>query len=206
MPPPNPAGWLRARLDANQWPLRDRLPEMHMLDAVVGYLQYRVATEPSPFRRADPPLRVIDLAQRSLRSYLERTPADAQPAAAATGQALLGTLRLLAARNDAQLATAEAQLGAAVRLAPYSGELRNLHNLARLQRCCLAGERSGANARSMMDGLLDAVAADPENANALRNLLSFHNVLKQWQEGADAIGAAELERQRAAFRSARIPQ
>jgi hypothetical protein len=197
-------GWVRARVDANQWPLRDRLPEMHMLDAVVGYLHYRVATEPSPFRRAEPPLRVIDLAQRSLARYLERTPADVQPAAAATGQALLGTLHLLAAFNDAQLAAAEGQLAAAERLAPYSGELRNLHNLARLQRCCLHGARDTAAAQPMMDALLDAIAADPENANALRNLLAFHLVLGQWPDGAEAIGSAELERQRAAFRSARI--
>lgn len=189
-------GWVRARVDATQWPLRDRLPEMHMLDAVVGYLQYRVAANPSP--------RAIDLAQRSLARYLERTPADAQPAAAATGQALLGTLRLLAARSDAQLAAAESQLASAVQLVPYSGELRNLRNLARLQRCCLGGTRDAASARPMMDALLDAVAADPENANALRNLLAFHRVLGQWQDGAEAIGSAELERQRAAFRSARI--
>jgi hypothetical protein len=195
---------VRARLDAKQWPLRDRLPEMHMLDAVVGYLHYRVATEPSPFRRSAPPLPVIDLAQRSLARYLERTPADAQPAAAATGQALLGTLHLLAARTDAQLAAAEAQLAAAVRLAPYSAELRNLQSLARLQRCCVGGARDGASAKPMMDGLLDAVAADPENANAIRNLLSFHGVLSKWPAGAGAIGAAELERQQAAFKSARI--
>lgn len=200
------SGWVRARVDVTQWPLRDRLPEMHYLDGVVGYLQYRVAVDPSPFRRSPPPSKFIDLAQRSFARYAERTPSGTQPSARSLGHAMIGALKVLEARSSSALDGADAQFSEAVRLAPYSADLRNLQNVVQVQRCCLGAGRAGADSKAMMDRLLDAVAVDPENAQALENLLSFHKLLKQWPEGAVAIGPEELERQASALASAGIRQ
>ena len=67
-------GWVRARVDATSWPLRERIPELHFVDAVVGYLQYRVATESKTFRRQQVPARWVEYVARSLGQYDERSP------------------------------------------------------------------------------------------------------------------------------------
>lgn len=192
-------GWIRARADASTWPLRDRLPELHFLDAVVAYAHLRVAQEASGFPQPASASRLINYARQSLGRYRESTK-EASPAADALGHALLGTMLMLAAGDRPRLEEAQVEFDRSVRLVPYNAEARNLANVAGVLRCCSGPARSTAAAGAMMSSLLDAVSVDPANANALGNLAAFHRLLDGWPDGVAGIGAVEVERQRTALK------
>lgn len=196
-------GWIRARGDTATWPLRDRLPELYFLDAVVAYAHLRVAREASEFPKPAPADRLIDYSRQSLTRYRESV-RDASPPADALGHALLGTMLLLTDTDGARLDGAQGEFGQAVRLVPYNAEARNLANVAGVLRCCAGRVRNDAAAAATMASLLDAVGVDPANRNALANLAAYHQLLDSWPEGAAAIGRAEIERQRAALKQVSV--
>ena len=197
-----PAGWIRARVDGTEFPLRERMPELFFLDAVVGYLQYRVADRQHAFPPSEPPRRFIPLVQNSLDLYEKRTPSRAAPAAQALGRAMLGTLRLLDGSQPA-IESALTDFKTGSRLVPYSAEMRNLANLARFGLCCNSASfmqyTSPAIAASLLKDMMTAVSIDPGNVDALNNVASVHRLLDQWPGAVAAIGADEVARQRAAL-------
>lgn len=181
-----PAGWVKARVDAQRWPLRERMPELHFVDAVVGYLEIRARGDKAPPRFAR-------YAQQSLALYAKGSDGAAPSSAvAATAAALQGALAWL----DGQGGAADEGFAAAARLLPYSGDAQNLRNVARIAAQAPRLE-DPARAKALMGDLLEAVSAEPDNADAIANLRSFHRLLQARPAAAQAIGAAELARQQA---------
>ncbi len=43
-----PEGWINARFDTKSWPIRSRLPELNYLNAMAGYLAFRVVEKERP--------------------------------------------------------------------------------------------------------------------------------------------------------------
>jgi hypothetical protein len=188
-----------SRVGAKAWPLRDRLPELYFLDAVVGYSHLRVAQEAKGFPKPAEASRLIEFSRQSLARYRENTK-DSSRSTDALGHALLGTMVLLGPGGEAALGEAQAEFGQSVRLVPYNAEARNLANVAGVLRCCAGRPRSEAGAQAMMNSLLDTISVDPENRNALGNLAAFHKLLEGWPDAVTVIGAAEIERQRGALK------
>jgi hypothetical protein len=193
-------GWLHARVDASMWPLRERLPELHFLDAVVGYLEYRVAAPGEARGKRPGPARFIRYAQQSLAQFTRLNGRVDTPAVSALGESMIGALQFLAGEGDAA-----SHFGEAARLLPYSGELRNLQNVARLSAAS-AGLRDGSGARAFMADLLSAVATEPDNAASLQNLAGFHRLLQATPAAAAAINPAELARQQAVLKTLLPPR
>jgi hypothetical protein len=193
-----PPGWI-ARVGSKAWPLRDRLPDLDFLDAVVGYLHLRVAREASGFAKPAEASRLIDFSRQSFARYRESTK-GASPAADALGHALLGTMILLGSASSSAPQEAFAEFSQSVRLVPYNAEARNLANVASVLRCCSGRPRSEAGAQSTMNSLLDAISVDPENRTAIDNLAAFHLLLNGWPEAVAVIGTTGIERQRDALK------
>ncbi len=191
-----PGGWVRARVDATRWPLRERVPELHFVDAVVGYLQYRVALDSKVFRR-EPSARWIEFAERSLLQYDQRSPRAEQPLPAALGRAMIGTLHALRGANA--VAAQKSALDAftqAVQLVPYNAGARNLRNAAAAVVCCGGDRRDAGAADALMKDLLDAVLVDTDGGDGAANLASFHRLVDAWPAVNQKIGGEELERQK----------
>jgi len=198
-----PGGWVKARVDATNWPLRERVPELHFVDAVVGYLQYRVATESTTFKRERVPPRWVDYVARSLAQYEERSPRADAPVPAALGQAILGSLYWMQARGGAAAGQERALqfFAGAVQLVPYNAGVRNLRNAAAAAVCCAVGRYDAARATALMSDLLDAVLIDTDSGDAAGNLASFHRVVARWPDVAERIGSQEIARQQAVLQS-----
>lgn len=192
---PGKPGWVHARVDG-AWPLRDRLPELYFIDALVGYLEFRIATGSGRYALPAPPVRFAQQAQRSLANYARRVGDDGASATAgpvaALANALDGMLSYLA--GDGRAAPAFRRAATAQ---PYSGAWRNLQNVDRIDRWWKSPDRSSAaRVRPMMDALLDAIATEPENPQGIANLASFHRLVASSPEAVAAIGADEFARQR----------
>jgi hypothetical protein len=200
-----PGGWVKARVDATSWPLRERVPELHFVDAAVGYLHYRVATESTTFKRDKVPPRWVDYVARSLAQYEERSPRAEAPVPAALGQAL-GTLYWIQAARGAGGPGYERALqlfAGAGQLVPYNAGVRNLRNAAEAVVCCAVGRYDVARATGLMSDLLDALLIDTDGGDAMANLGSFHRLVAAWPDVAERIGGQEIARQQAALQSIR---
>jgi len=172
--------WLKAKIDPREWPLRQRMPELDFLDAVAGYLQYRVAgvADSGPARPSEAIPRWVD---ESLSHYDEAGGQDGSSASipAALGKILRGNLRMLAGQPEA----AEPLYAQAAALLPYSADARNLEIVARGAR---------VPGKPLEDAWLDALALEPANLDVLENLQTLYG-LELRGEGAPKDLPGKLE-------------
>jgi len=180
-------GWIRARTSA--LPLRKMVPELHMVDAAVGYLEERItrdkAASPKPAVRAgalaQAALADYERAERAVRQQnAERAvrPQDATRAAAvplAAARAIDAVLRMLESVPPvvAAMETARTETDDACRLVPYSADLWNLKAVAG----AFFLPRGGA-AAAVVDDLLNAAAVEPKNRLVLANLEALYAYLR----------------------------
>lgn len=183
-----PAGWIKARGAREDWALERLMPELTVIEAVVGYLRYRVAQAATG---ADD--RVMQAALRAFKSYSDRQPTSsasasvpgaAQPSAqtgAALSEAVQWQLRgvLVLAQPDASrdaLVSARNWFARAVALVPWSADAHNLEVMARLVLAHRYRE-AGLDLASAPAVLLNALGAEPENALVLANLERMYTLL-----------------------------
>ena len=162
--------WLKAKIDPREWPLRRRMPELDFLDAVAGYLQYRVAAVADT---GHPDAAIPRWVEESLSQYDERREESGEPAGtpaalpAALGKILRGNLRMLAGQPEG----AEPLYAQAAALLPYSADARNLEIVARL--AAAPASRPGV---PQENAWLDALALEPANLDVLENLQTLYGL------------------------------
>lgn len=66
-----PSGWIEARVDPEAWPLRAKLPELSFLNALAGYLGFRVVEQerPAPNWAGQWPRRLVRLRDRAAVAF-----------------------------------------------------------------------------------------------------------------------------------------
>ena len=189
--------WLKARIDPREWPLRQRMPELDFLDAVAGYLQYRVAAA-GPGRPTEAIPRWVE---ESLGRYGEAA-GPAAPTPEALGKVLLGNLRMLTGDPEA----AEPLYHRAAGLLPYSADARNLEIVANAAR-----HQADIPEKLLEDTWLDALALEPANLDVVNNLEALYSLQLQRQSFQTSPGKLReklyaVERVRAGILKKRPPE
>jgi hypothetical protein len=187
--------WLKAKVDPREWPLRQKMPELDFLDALAGYLQYRVAGQGRPSEA------IPRWVEESLGHYEEATAEQAGAAAIpiALGKILRGNLRMLAGQAEG----AEPLYAQAAALLPYSADARNLEIVARL-----AGAPASRPGEAQEGAWLGALGLEPANLDILENLQTLYG-LESRGDGApkDLPGKLEAVRKvRAGILAKRPPE
>jgi hypothetical protein len=186
--------WLKARVDPREWPLRRRMPELDFLDAIAGYLQYRVAAD-GPGRRMEAIPRWVE---ESLTRYRESSGegGGAAPVPEALGKILLGNLQMLAGHPEA----AEPLYRQAAVLLPYSADAPSLGALARLAQ--IRDADLARDAGSLEGVWREALALEPANLDVLGDLATLYG-LQLRKGGATGASREDLLKKLAAVKRVR---
>lgn len=187
-------GWMKAEADFEGLPIDQKMPELAFVDAVAGYLRYRIASDRTKVHENPDQVRV--LAERSISRYEEHTAAgEAQraPMPAAIARMLRGNLAIT--RHAVHAANVD--YAGAVKLIPYDADARNLHAMTRIY-LGHSGGWDGESAEVVSNDMLGALALDPDNVDALANLEGFYTLLQQGSRGIN-----DLDRKLAAVRRVR---
>lgn len=166
-------GWVRARLDPEAWPLRQKLPELTLLDALAGYLRFQVGQDLAEVTPA--PEGTLEQMSQTLTLYLKQTAGELESLPQAVGLAAEGIVRL---RSGGEKAARQAAplFNRARSLVPQNAETRNL---AVLGQWLLADQGNEVSGASLAQGLLDAVAVAPNNPQTLANLETLYRQFQQ---------------------------
>jgi hypothetical protein len=193
-----PRGWVRARSDDPQWPLRRRMPEMGLVEGIGGYLAARVATKASPA--------TFDAADAALAQYLERwkdgallSADDAAGSGMALAVAIPAQLRgfialMRGTLSTSALAAAGAHFERAAGVAPFSSDARNLAVVARLA-LAFRQPASGQPASRFVDDLIAAASAQPDNPVVLANLGTVYDLVLAPKAGSPLLSATGAQRE-----------
>lgn len=194
-------GWMKAEADFEGLSIDQKMPELAFVDAVAGYLRYRIASDGTKPHENPDQVRVV--AERSISRYEEHTAAgEAQraPTPAAIAKILRGNLAILSSDERAMrqaVTFAGGEYAKAVELIPYDADARNLHAMTRIY-LGHSGGWDGESAEVVSNDMLGALALDPDNVDALANLERFYTVLQQ-----TSMDINNLDRKLAAVRRVR---
>ncbi len=205
-------GWVLARADQPNWPMRELMPELRFVEGVAGYLAARVRSG-GPVAATDS---YLQSAGTAIDAYLENWGDNAliagaaatsgTPLAVAMPRQLRGFVSILRTRgSDDGLIEARTQFERAATLVPHSGNARSLLAIARM---AVAFRRPSDDQppRRFVDDLRIALGADPDNRDILTNLGAAYDLLLMPAAGRPpswSLAAAdrdELSRQREALR------
>ena len=171
-----PRGWVLARAQADSLSLRERMPELALIEGIAGYLSARVRNEVSPLAAADAALsQYLEVWRRG--AFL----ADASPAASgmAFAVAIPEQLRgfIAALRSTGQTASSAAahdRFQRAATLMPHSGSARNLAAISGVS-LALGDRQPDRPPRQFLGDLIAAVNNDPVDREALANLATLYD-------------------------------
>lgn len=191
----HPDAYLRLDIE-NSAVLRRVLPELSLLDSIVGYLTYRAANESPESFSFDMPDDMPDLIARSAANYREYIRRDAEPLGFAVSYAVQGATRLLSLgysgeSNHEESKLAERELASAVDLLPTDSRLLNLHAIARLSRCCRETP-DFESGKGIEDEFTRAMLLAPESSVAASNLQQFYEFLSLFPDQS-LIDPADLK-------------
>ena len=159
-------GWVRARMDSDAWALRRFLPEIAYLEGVIAYLRMR--SEPR-VQLTNDPTRIYGWMQQGFADYERAVGMDGAPEAAGLASAMKG----IALWTQPKLADRRQE---AVRLfqetleqMPGSSAARELATVTSpfAKPSSVVGRETLGEVHR---GLLGAIALDPGNRSALRNI------------------------------------
>jgi hypothetical protein len=193
------SGWVRARLDPKAWPLRQKLPELTLLDALAGYLRFQVGKDVAEVKPA--PEAALGQMRETLALYLSQTEGQSEALPQAVGLAAEGIVRLCSGGEGA-VQQAAAQFTRARNLVPQNAEARNL---AVLGQWLLERQGSEVSGGSLVQGLLDAVAVAPSNPQTLANLETLYRQF-QLTPAQSPFPEAELAKRLTTLRQIRAAQ
>jgi len=190
-----PEGFVRLGGETSHF-LKQLLPELSLLDAVVGYLTHRVAKESEAFDFTPAP-DTLQLMERSTENYLEMVDAREEQLPVSLAHALPAAARLLdvAYGREQPLEAAGAVregLGPAVELLPANADLLNLHAIARTILCCSTGSELDTSA-GIEEELHRAMVAAPANPRVVMTLENLYKLLMQLPDRA-LLSQGDLER------------
>jgi hypothetical protein len=173
-------GWLKADPEVRH-ALRELLPELDYVEAVIGYLSYRQAADGRGFPTEPAPWMLQRIEDRFARFR------DSPGEASTLALTLLGTLDAFATPD--RTAAGLGLLRDALRQQPEDGTLRNLVAMAELRQCCAEGGTSPA-LQQIPQMLLAGLAVDPNNADLLANLQATYAWLAGQPAGSETESAA----------------
>jgi len=165
-------GWVRLKpKDANN--VHHYLPEIDLINGLVGYLRLRQSFEGGRFEAN--PLPMLERMNRSFNRYVERGPAVAGAQPAAVASSLSGTAFLL---KGGKLATqmALAEFEKAIENQPYNADLLNLKAIAEANLGFRYEEPTTA-VQAVRTNLLDALSLKPNNTYTIGNLEALYAYL-----------------------------
>ena len=158
-------GFIRVNPEVSR-SLHQAMPELDFLNGMLGFLRLQQTRPPSEF--APTPRRAPDLAEGALNRYLENALTAAEPGIRAMAHGMVGILQA-AYRND--WPAARADFLRAAELAPTDTHYRNALGVTDTVLCCMGGDPGPY--RDPARWFADAVSVDPQNPEAMANLLSF---------------------------------
>ena len=161
--------------------LREMLPELDLIDALTGYLRYRVSPTTAP-------IEISTWCDEALQRFLRAPAGDGRSLAAVLGDAAVGMMFMLDPRVVNKRRALEL-FEDAVRRAPFSSDARALEAMAEIL-IAYSGQ-SQFHARSIEQKLIDAATVDPTEQRAAANLQSFYRLLQSHRMPA---GSNENER------------
>lgn len=188
------SGYIHSDPDASGF-LHDRMPELDLLNGMLGYLRMRQANA-SMIGFPPPPSGAAERARASLRAFLEREGTSDEAEARALAFALMAALEIVS-RGD--WAGARSDISQAVGLAPYASEYRNMLGVTDTYLCCAGSPHGeyGDPARAFAD----ALSLAPDNGEALQNLHAFLGLLDELSAAPAGIDASRLDERRKVVQS-----
>ena len=178
-------GWLKADSEVRR-ALRELMPELDYVEAVIGYLSYRQAKDGRDFPTDAAPWMLRRIEDR-FASFARSDP-DPASNARVLAATLSGALRTFASPGDA--ASGIELLRKALGYRPEDGALRNLVAMAHLVDCCAArGGAPGPGLEQAPQMLLAGLAVDPNNQDLLGNLQATYAWIAAESAGPGGAGA-----------------
>lgn len=166
------SGWVPARVQIGEGELRDRLPELNMVEALVGFLRMR---QP-PSIGGPVPASAASWIEDAVRRFEARASGPRGEAVKALGHELLGVARLERPGPQQGPEAVHREFAEAARLAPQSAAVRNLEVLSRLLAARQAPSPGQIPSAAAAD-LAQALALDPGDKLILQNLAGLYGEL-----------------------------
>lgn len=186
--------------------MSDRMPELHLINVIVGYLTYRVNESGQDQYRSVSPSNISAVMLEELRKYEKKAGKARSDLPAAMGHILVGVVeasKAYASGPDIESTraahAASAQFEHAVRLIPADAAARNLAAVTAAYACCNEPPESTVAAR-VIDAFVKALALDAQNLDVVSNLDAFYAMLRA-EEFKDIapFAPAELNRRQASI-------
>lgn len=194
-----PSGWIRARTSSKGWALRNFLPELGYLDALVGY---EALTATGGMKGPDAQ-RKYGWITDEFNEYENAVGSDGAPLAHAVGRVLRGFLlwnRSPTGEPGDSLRKAAKLFAESLTLSPDNADVRNL---AAITRFYLAGNTtaatdSGGTLLALDRDLTGALAVDSKNRTTLENLSTLYDYESEGHTPgpADPDGFPDIERRK----------
>jgi len=183
-------GWIRAR-NESAWPLRRKMPELALIDAIAGYLRLR-AGEAQGVPSA--PSATAANVRRAIEMYREYSGEEESAIAEATASVLQGLVILESAPSlESAIEEASKEFSRAAEQAPSDTLVRNLAAMSPIIRYARINDNP-KHAQEAVQMLLTALSLDPDNTQALINLETLYDYLRQRPSDSPAFAPSELER------------
>ena len=168
------SGWVRAGSEVGALSLADKLPELHYITLLVGYLRDRQGQD----GMTRPPAATLDWCRESLARYQGLSEPGKAPLPIAVGEQLIGMMEFQHATTVQEKASALRLFESAARRVPYSAGARSLETLARLQLDD-GGPQMVIRSTEVEGKLMQAAALEPRNPAVVANLQSFYEYLER---------------------------
>jgi hypothetical protein len=194
-------GWVRARVENEEWALRKFLPELGYFDGVVGFLRMRSAAGLRDLEAR----RTYRWVERAFTEYEKAVGPHASPTAIGMASAMKGMLlwdEATLGERAARQREAAAMFERARAAMPDSSHVRLLATVTEPLRTSRDGTTSSLFV-DLDDGLLGAMAVNPRNMLALRNL---EHVYVAWakQPQTGSYDRDELQQRLRAVKQAQV--
>ena len=199
-------GWIKATPSLGDKRLDEQLPEIHFVDALVGYMRYRMAIDGTV--EYGKPESILEWTRNALGSFEEQAGEKRSPAAAATARILLGNLEILSANQGSMIEAVTAagrHYAKAVEITPSSATARNLDAMARIY-LGHSTEWADESPNDVAIALQEGLALDTRNMDITANLEALFSLISGLPESTSKIDKEHLERKIAAVKRVRAHQ
>ncbi len=193
-------GWVRAHINAYDWPLRKKIPELAYLDGIVGYLSYQIKS-----KVLSDPYATRKWISDAFSSYEEFGGQRDFPLPKAVSHAIKAFLSFSEARDASSRLSAMNRAAPSFKesldLIPHNADARNLYAMNQLY-LGVHDTKAGIDLVNLVQSLLDALAVDPRNTDVIDNLTGVYEYLQNNPEKS-VFPADEIKERLASVREIR---